>query len=41
MGMMTLDQSLANLVRKKMVNYEDALAKAKDRAEFDRIVNMK
>lgn len=41
MGMMTLDQSLANLVKKKVVTYDDALAKAKDRAEFDRIVNMK
>ncbi|HWP30456.1 MAG TPA: type IV pilus twitching motility protein PilT [Fimbriimonadales bacterium] len=41
MGMMTLDQSLANLVKKKVVTYDDALAKAKDRSEFERIVNMK
>ena len=33
-GMMTLDQSLANLVKKGVVDYESALARAQDPAEF-------
>jgi twitching motility protein PilT len=33
-GMMTLDQSLANLVKNKQVTYEDALAKASNVIEF-------
>lgn len=41
MGMQTLDQSLANLVRSKVVLYEDAAAKAKDRGEFERLVSVK
>lgn len=40
MGMMTLDQCLANLVASKKVDVEDALMKAKDRAEFERLVNL-
>ena len=33
-GMMTLDQSLAGLVKKGLVDYESALARAQDVAEF-------
>ncbi len=33
-GMMTLDQSLANLVKKGIVDYESALERAQDPAEF-------
>ncbi len=33
-GMMTLDQSIAHLVRSGMVTFEEGLAKAKDRQEF-------
>jgi twitching motility protein PilT len=33
-GMMTLDQSLANLVKNKQVTYDDALAKASNVIEF-------
>ncbi len=40
MGMMTLDQCLANLVASKKVEVEDALMKAKERAEFERLVNL-
>lgn len=36
--MQTLDQSLAFLVEKGLVNYDDARAKAKDASEFDRMV---
>jgi twitching motility protein PilT len=41
MGMQTLDQALAQLVRKGLVTYEDAAARAKDLAEFDRLVHIK
>jgi len=37
-GMITLDQSLVGLVRGKMVDDEDARAKAKDPAEFSRLI---
>ena len=38
MGMQTLDQSLANLVRDQIVTPEEAAQKAKDRGEFERLV---
>lgn len=38
MGMQTLDQSLANLVRDKIVTPDEASQKAKDRGEFERLV---
>lgn len=37
-GMMTLDQSLSELVRRGVVRLEDARSKAKDPAEFDRLL---
>ncbi len=37
-GMMTLDQSLADMVKRKIVSYEDALAKAKAVTEFKALV---
>jgi len=37
-GMMTLDQSLANLVKTNQVSYEDALAKASNIQEFNVLV---
>ncbi len=37
-GMITLDQSLANLVNSGMVSYEDARAKAANTIEFDALV---
>ncbi len=41
MGMQTLDQSLANLVRAELVTHDEAAAKAKDRGEFERLVDSK
>lgn len=41
LGMQTLDQSLANLVRGQIVSHEDAIAKAKDPGEFERLVGGK
>jgi Tfp pilus assembly ATPase PilU len=41
MGMQTLDQSLAGLVRNHIVSMDDALLKAKDRGEFERLVSTK
>jgi twitching motility protein PilT len=38
MKMMTLDQSLVNLVEKGVVSLEDARARAKDPGEFDRLL---
>ncbi|MCX7799007.1 MAG: type IV pilus twitching motility protein PilT [Fimbriimonadales bacterium] len=38
--MMTLDQSLANLVERGLVSVEDARAKAKDPMEFDRLLEL-
>jgi twitching motility protein PilT len=38
MGMQTLDQSLANLVRDQIVTPEEAALKAKDRGEFERLI---
>lgn len=40
MGMQTLDQSLANLVREQVVALEEAASKAKDRGEFERLVSV-
>lgn len=40
MGMQTLDQALARLVLEKKVAHEDAAFKAKDRSEFERLVNV-
>lgn len=40
MGMQTLDQSLANLVRSKIVEFDEAASKAKDRGEFERLVHI-
>lgn len=37
LGMHTLDQSLASLVKDKSITYQDALLKAKDRGEFERL----
>jgi twitching motility protein PilT len=39
-GMMTLDQSLAHLVRSGVVTFEEGEAKAKDRIEFRQLVGM-
>ncbi|MGC8782834.1 MAG: type IV pilus twitching motility protein PilT [Armatimonadota bacterium] len=39
-GMMTLDQSLASLVKSGIVTYEEALAKAKDIKEFNALLGM-
>lgn len=41
MGMQTLDQSLANLVRNNVVDFDEAASKAKDRSEFERLVRIK
>ncbi|MFN8138344.1 MAG: type IV pilus twitching motility protein PilT [Fimbriimonadales bacterium] len=41
LGMNTLDQSLVKLVKDNFVTYEDALLKAKDRSEFERLANLK
>jgi twitching motility protein PilT len=38
-GMMTLDQSLASLVRQSYVTYEEAYAKAKSTTEFEQLVH--
>ncbi|MGI8924700.1 MAG: type IV pilus twitching motility protein PilT [Fimbriimonadales bacterium] len=38
LGMQTLDQSLANLVRHHIVTHEEAALKAKDRGEFERLI---
>ncbi|MEO7453789.1 MAG: type IV pilus twitching motility protein PilT [Fimbriimonadales bacterium] len=38
MGMQTLDQSLANLVRDQIVTPEEGALKAKDRGEFERLI---
>jgi len=39
-GMMTLDQSLAHLVRSGVVTFEEGEGKAKDRVEFRQLVGM-
>ena len=41
LGMQTLDQSLANLVRDHIVTQEEAATKAKDRGEYERLVATK
>ncbi|GIV02036.1 MAG: type IV pilus twitching motility protein PilT [Armatimonadetes bacterium] len=41
LGMQTLDQSLANLVKQGLVSEEDAAARAKERGEFERLVATK
>jgi len=38
LGMQTLDQSLANLVRHHIITHEEAALKAKDRGEFERLI---
>lgn len=38
-GMVTLDQSIAHLVRSGLVTYEEGLAKAKDRQEFRQLLD--
>jgi len=38
-GMMTLDQSIAHLVRSGLVQYQDGLGKAKDRQEFRQLLS--
>jgi twitching motility protein PilT len=40
LGMQTLDQSLANLVREQVATLEDAAAKAKDPGEFQRLIEL-
>jgi len=39
-GMMTLDQSLASLVKRGIVTYEEALSKAKDIKEFNALLGI-
>lgn len=39
-GMMTLDQSLASLVKRSIVTYEEALSKAKDVKEFNALLGL-
>lgn len=39
-GMMTLDQSLASLVKRGIVTYEEAIAKAKDIREFNALLGI-
>ena len=38
-GMMTLDQSIAHLVRSGLVTYEEGLSKTKDRHEFQTLLD--
>lgn len=38
--MHTLDQSLAGLVERSLVSYEDARLRAKDAGEFDRLITL-
>jgi twitching motility protein PilT len=40
LGMQTLDQSLANLVREQIVTAEEAAFRAKDRGEFERLLQV-
>jgi twitching motility protein PilT len=37
-GMMTLDQSIAHLIRSGLISYQEGLGKAKDRGELTQLV---